>query len=548
VYVKDGIIVWETQALDYPHSGRDTPNYEPRGCNRGATFSWHIYSPLRLRYPYVRSALLEVWQEALASQGAPVKAWESVLADPAKRKEYRQRRGKGGFARVTWDQAATLIAAALVHTIQRYGPDRIFAFTPIPAMSMVCYASGARFLSLIGGSVLSFCDWYSDWPGASPQIWGEKTVIPESADWYQSTYVICAGNNMNQTRTPDAHFYSELRYRGAKVVAVSPDYAEYVKFADLWLPAKAGTDGAMAMAMTFVVLKEFYLDRRVPYFIDYVRKYTDLPFPVMLRKDGEKYISGRFLRASDLGVEVINGDWKTVLFDSKTRTFVVPPGSIGFRWGDKSRWNLKLKDSLSGSDIEPMLSFSEEGANDGWAPVRFPVFNPGAAGEKTGMVPVKKIARHDEEILVTTVFDLLAAHVGLDRGHGGDCAKGYDDPRPFTPAWQESITGVPRGDVVRVAREFAENAEKTGGKSMILLGSGTNHWFHSDMLYRAYLNLTNLCGCQSVNGGGWAHYTDQEKVRTESGWATLAFALDWLRPPRQQNGTSFFYYATDQWR
>jgi nitrate reductase alpha subunit len=415
-------------------------------------------------------------------------------------------------------------------------------------MSMVCYASGARFLSLIGGSVLSFCDWYSDWPGASPQIWGEKTVIPESADWYQSTYVICAGNNMNQTRTPDAHFYSELRYRGAKVVAVSPDYAEYVKFADLWLPAKAGTDGAMAMAMTFVVLKEFYLDRRVPYFIDYVRKYTDLPFPVMLRKDGEKYISGRFLRASDLGVEVINGDWKTVLFDSKTRTFVVPPGSVGFRWGDKSRWNLKLKDSLSGSDIEPMLSFSEEGANDGWAPVRFPVFNPGAAGEKTGMVPVKKIARHDEEILVTTVFDLLAAHVGLDRGHGGDCAKGYDDPRPFTPAWQESITGVPRGDVVRVAREFAENAEKTGGKSMILLGSGTNHWFHSDMLYRAYLNLTNLCGCQSVNGGGWAHYTDQEKVRTESGWATLAFALDWLRPPRQQNGTSFFYYATDQWR
>jgi nitrate reductase alpha subunit len=391
VYVKGGIIVWETQALDYPHSGRDTPNYEPRGCNRGATFSWHIYSPLRLRYPYVRSALLEVWQEALASQGAPVKAWESVLADPAKRKEYRQRRGKGGFARVTWDQAATLIAAALVHTIQRYGPDRIFAFTPIPAMSMVCYASGARFLSLIGGSVLSFCDWYSDWPGASPQIWGEKTVIPESADWYQSTYVICAGNNMNQTRTPDAHFYSELRYRGAKVVAVSPDYAEYVKFADLWLPAKAGTDGAMAMAMTFVVLKEFYLDRRVPYFIDYVRKYTDLPFPVMLRKDGEKYISGRFLRASDLGVEVINGDWKTVLFDSKTRTFVVPPGSIGFRWGDKSRWNLKLKDSLSGSDIEPMLSFSEEGANDGWAPVRFPVFNPGAAGEKTGMVPVKKL-------------------------------------------------------------------------------------------------------------------------------------------------------------
>ena len=123
-----------------------------------------------------------------------------------------------------------------------------------------------------------------------------------------------------------------------------------------------------------------------------------------------------------------------------------------------------------------------------------------------------------------------------------------DEPVPFTPAWQEAITGVPRSEVIRVAREFAENAEKTRGKSMILLGSGTNHWFNSDMLYRAYLNLTTLCGCQGVNGGGWAHYTGQEKVRTESGWASLAFGLDWLRPPRHQNGTSFFYFATDQWR
>jgi len=548
VYVKDGIIVWETQALDYPRSGRDTPNYEPRGCNRGATFSWYIYSPLRVKYPYVRSALLEAWQAALASQGDPVKAWESIQSDPAKRKEYRQSRGKGGLVRVSWDQAAELIAAALVHTIQECGPDRIFGFTPIPAMSMASYASGARFLSLIGGSVLSFYDWYSDWPAASPQIWGEKTDVPESADWYNSTYVICAGNNINQTRTPDAHFYSEMRYRGAKIAAVSPDYAEYVKFADIWLPAKAGTDGAMAMAMTFVVLKEFYLERQSPYFLDYAKKFTDLPFVVTLKKKGDTYISGRFLRASDLGLDSANGDWKTILFDSVSGSFVAPQGSIGFRWGDKSKWNLKLRDAGSGSEIKPVLSYFEDDDNDGWAPVKFPVFEPSGSSWKVGMVPTKKIKVGDGEILTTTVFDLLVAHMGLDRNHGGDCAEDYDDPKPFTPAWQESITGVPKNDVVRVAREFALNAEKTKGKSMIILGSGTNHWFNSDMIYRAYLNLTTLCGCQGVNGGGWAHYTGQEKVRTESGWAALAFAQDWLRPPRQQNGSSFFYFASDQWR
>jgi len=57
-----------------------------------------------------------------------------------------------------------------------------------------------------------------------------------------------------------------------------------------------------------------------------------------------------------------------------------------------------------------------------------------------------------------------------------------------------------------------------------------------------------MCGCEGVNGGGWAHYVGQEKVRPLAGWQTLAFALDWVRPPRQQSGTPFFYLATDQWR
>ena len=39
VYVKDGLITWESQATDYPSPGPDMPEYEPRGCPRGASFS-----------------------------------------------------------------------------------------------------------------------------------------------------------------------------------------------------------------------------------------------------------------------------------------------------------------------------------------------------------------------------------------------------------------------------------------------------------------------------------------------------------------------------
>jgi nitrate reductase alpha subunit len=310
-------------------------------------------------------------------------------------------------------------------------------------MSMVCYAAGSRFLSLIGGSILSFYDCYSDLPIASAQIWGEKTDVPESADWYNSTYLMCWGSNIPQTRTPDAHFYSECRYRGTKIVAVSPDYAEYVKFADTWLPAKAGTDGALAMAMTFVILKDFYLDRRTPCFLDYAAKYTDLPFTVMLKPNGEHHISDRFLRASDLEPNTISGEWQTVLVDSLTKGFVVPQGSLGFRWSGKGQWNLKLKDGLTRAVIASLLSFAEDSDNDGWVPVKFPLFDLCGLGMKIGMVPVKKITKGKETFLVTTVFDLLIARMGIDRGRGGDCAKDYHDPRPFTPAWQE-LPGSPK--------------------------------------------------------------------------------------------------------
>ena len=71
--------------------------------------------------------------------------------------------------RATWDEVTKIVAAANAYTIKRYGPDRIIGFSPIPAMSMVSYAAGSRYLSLIGGVCMSFYDWYCDLPPSSPQ-------------------------------------------------------------------------------------------------------------------------------------------------------------------------------------------------------------------------------------------------------------------------------------------------------------------------------------------------------------------------------------------
>ncbi len=560
IYVKGGIVTWETQQTDYPRTRPDMPNHEPRGCSRGASYSWYMYSANRVKYPMVRGRLLRAWREARKSLG-PVEAWASIVESPAASKDYKSRRGLGGFVRSSWDEANEIVAAANVYTIKKHGPDRVVGFSPIPAMSMVSYAAGSRYLSLIGGVCMSFYDWYCDLPPASPQTWGEQTDVPESADWYNSTFIMAWGSNVPQTRTPDAHFFTEARYKGTKIVSITPDYAEVAKFGDLWLHPKQGTDAALAMAMGHVILKEFHVDKPSAYFQDYARRYTDLPMLVKLVKRDGRYVPDRFVRATDFSdklAQANNPDWKTVAFDEASGKVVVPNGSIGFRWGQSDgKWNLEEKEA-GGEEAKLRLSLIER--PDQVAPVAFPYFGGIVTENFTHNqqqgndvllrnVPVKKLQLAEGECLVASVFDLLLANYGIDRGLGGEhVAASYDQDVPYTPKWQQAITGVKAADVISVARQFADNADKTHGKSMVIIGAGMNHWYHCDMNYRGIMNMLMMCGCVGVSGGGWAHYVGQEKLRPQTGWTALAFALDWHRPPRQQNSTSFFYAHTDQWR
>jgi nitrate reductase alpha subunit len=561
IYVKSGLVTWETQQTDYPRTRPDMPNHEPRGCSRGASYSWYLYSASRIKYPLVRARLIRAWREARKTL-APVEAWAAITDSAETTRSYKSMRGRGGFVRSNWDEVSEIIAAANIHTIKKWGPDRVVGFSPIPAMSMVSYASGSRYLSLIGGTLLSFYDWYCDLPPSSPQTWGEQTDVPESADWYNSAYIVAWGSNVPQTRTPDAHFFVEARYNGTKVVAITPDYSEVAKLSDMWLHPKQGTDAALAMAMGHVVLKEFFLDKKVPYFEDYTRRYTDLPMLVRLRKDGKRWVPDRYVRHSDVPGATREGraDWKTVAVAEDSGDLVVPQGSIGYRWPNNGepagRWNLEDKDGETGEQVKLALSLIE--SRDEVLPVAFPYFG-GTAHEHFAEndqggdvlvrnVPVRTLALVDGETHVATVFDLMCAHYGIDRGLKGASAKGFDDNVPYTPAWQEPITGVSAAQAITLAREFASNAEKTKGRSMVIIGAGMNHWYHQDMNYRSIINFLMMCGTIGVSGGGWSHYVGQEKLRPQTGWTMLAFALDWMRPPRQMNGTSFFYAHSDQWR
>lgn len=547
VYVKDGIVTWEEQMTNYPCFDPEIPPYEPRGCQRGISFSWYIYSPLRVKYPYIRGTLIDLWREARKKFPDPVDAWKSVQDNPEARQAICTSRGKGGFRRASWDEALEIIGASTIHTIKKYGPDRIVGFSPIPAMSMLSYAAGSRMLQLMGGTVLSFYDWYSDLPPASPEIWGEQTDVAESADWYNSKFIAVMGSNPSMTRTPDVHYLAEARYKGSKVVLFSPDFNQTTHYSDWWIPLHAGQDGAFWMSVVHVILKEFHHDNKSESFLDYVKKYTDSPFLVELVEDGGKYTPGRMLRASSISKykNEENSEWKFLAWDKTSNKLVMPKGTIGFRWQEKKgQWNLEQKDGVDNSDFDAELTFLEN--HDEVLTVEFE--DHAKVKEFKRGIPVRYVETEKGRIPVATIYDLIMGQYGVGRGLPGYPESYDDEDATFTPAWQEQFTGIDKETAIQFAREWASTAEKTGGKCSIIIGAGINHWFHNNLIYRSAIMALMLCGCVGKNGGGLNHYVGQEKVAPLSAWVTLAMALDWNKPPKLQNTPSFHYVHSGQWK
>ncbi|MDP8244373.1 MAG: molybdopterin-dependent oxidoreductase [Candidatus Hinthialibacter antarcticus] len=282
VYVKDGVMLREEQAADYPRISEDLPDYNPRGCQKGACFVEYVYGAQRLKYPLIRTG----------------------------------ERGEGKWRRASWDEALEYVAEKVVDNIYNYGPDTNTFFSVIPAMSPVSFSAGSRFAQYVGGVFCSFYDWYCDLPPGEPITWGVQTESCECADWFNSKYIVLWGSNINQTRIPDAHYAWEARYNGAKVVCISPDYNSSAIHCDQYIRVNPGSDAILAMAVCRYLIENDLCDT------PYIKEQTDMP--LLVRLD-----TNRFLRASDLGAGDEQAESQFFVWDSKSQKPVALPGCMG---------------------------------------------------------------------------------------------------------------------------------------------------------------------------------------------------------------------------
>ncbi len=507
------------------------PNHEPRGCSRGASYSWYLYSASRHEISDGTRPPGPAVARSAQNLG-PVAAWAAIIGNADKTTTlYKIMRGRGGFVRSTWDEVTEIIAAANIHTIKTYGPDRVVGFSPIPAMSMVSYASGARYLSLIGGTLLSFYDWYCDLPPSSPQTWGEQTDVPESADWYNSGYIIAWGSNVPQTRTPDAHFFVEARYNGTKVVAITPGLFGGRQAVRPVAAPQAGHrrrprhgHGSCDPARSSSSIGRCPISRTIAGAIPTCRCWC------RSRADGERWVPDRYLRAErSSGCAGPGGapEWKTVGTGR-----VVGRDRLAARFGGLSlareegeaagKWNLEDKDGATGREVRLALSLIDRRDESSPSPSLISAAACMSVSPKTikaatccfAMYRCAALTLADGESLCRYRVRSAMRQLRSRPRPRGASAHGYRRQRSLHARLAGKDYRGRRGAGDRRGAQFAENAEKTKGRSMVIIGAGMNHWYHQDMNYRSIINILMMCGTVGVSGGGWAHYVGQEKLQT----------------------------------
>jgi DMSO reductase family type II enzyme molybdopterin subunit len=278
LYVKDDMVWREEQKSPYTASSPGLPDFNPRGCQKGACGSTLMYSPTRIRYP-------------LRRVGA---------------------RGEGRWERVSWEQALASVAAGIVDALQAGGPASVLCELGPNIGAGPNSAAPIRFFRMLGAPATDSMAQIGDLSVGATITLGNGHPCGSSDDWWRSSYVVLWAFNPSATRIPDAHFLYEARYRGAEIVAVCPDLSNSTIHADLWLNPRPGTDAALALGAAQVIIAENL------YNASYVAEQSDLP--LLVRTD-----TNRFLRESDLRHG--GSDTTFYVWDAKQRAAVPAPGS-----------------------------------------------------------------------------------------------------------------------------------------------------------------------------------------------------------------------------
>jgi anaerobic selenocysteine-containing dehydrogenase len=194
---------------------------------------------------------------------------EDRLAYPLRR---HGTKGSGDFVRIGWEEALDRIAEAFLNAERRHGAQSVWPYWYAGTMGLVqrdgiqrlTHAKRySRFKSTI-------CVMLSDtgFKAGHGQRWG----VPATEIGEHSDLVVVWGCNPVSTHVNlMSHIARARKERGAKLVVVDPYRSGTAEQADLHLPLRPGTDGALACATMHILFRDGLADRA------YLARYSDAP-------------------------------------------------------------------------------------------------------------------------------------------------------------------------------------------------------------------------------------------------------------------------------
>ncbi len=379
IYVKNGIVWREEQQGEYGRQGEDTPDFGPRGCQKGLRQHKHMYGKQRVLYPMKRTG----------------------------------ERGAGTWERISWDDALTEVADKFIDIALEDGPEAItYAMGTAMILKRAGFAGLFRFANITGCVIPETFAGVGDLPVGANMTLGFPLPGDSMPAVFKSKTCLIWACNPAATRIPDAHFFWEARYNGTEVICISPEFSPTAVRSSKWVNPKPGTDAALALGMVRVMIEENLINR------DYVLEQTDMPF--LVRTSDQK-----FLREADL---VEGGREDGFYFWDEATNAVQPAPGTGFANPFAPPDPDKKPEFLTLGDLQPALegTWTVE-TTDGPVEVttvfarlrkEMAAYTPEAVQEITGVAPA--VTQHVARAFATNGPGMIFAGYRVNKWLHGD--------------------------------------------------------------------------------------------------------------------------------
>jgi len=504
-HVRQGVITRIGPTMKYGEAvdllGNGTSHrWDPRVCQKGLALTRRFYGDRRVNGTMVRAGYKR-WYDAGFPRGA----------DGRPAEEYFQR-ARDEWIRMSHDEAAVIVAAALKNIGETYTGDegkrklkeqhydeavieatqgvgtQVMKFRGgMPLLGMTRVFGMYRFANSIalldshirgvgpdqamGPKGFDNYSWHTDLPPGHPMVTGQQTVEFDLNSVEQAKTVVVWGMNWITTKMPDAHWLTEARMKGTRVVVIACEYSATATKADDVLVVRPGTTPALALGFANVILQEGLYDKV------YVRQWTDMP--ILVRMDSLKYLKAAEVFGGDPAVLkqtfiVKEGEKEPPPIQQTTQNVV--PEKLRAEWGDYVWWDTK-------SNSPKALTRDEVGKYS-------------KVGEALLEGSIEVTLANGSKVKCRPVFDLVkeyAAH--------------------FDPKTVEELTWAPAEAVQKLARLFATDF----GTTLFALGMGPNQFFNSDNKDRDVFLLAALTGNVGKIGGNVGSYAGNYRTALFNG-------------------------------